>query len=389
MGPVFVDWQPDDDDSLVFMGFPLISAFIDNVILTEVRDDIFIIRQDIWNVPTVCDQDRFSGSFPQYMLGCKGYSGGATKKAVYLKSFTHLCGEDKVGCEALIDTKNSASAAAKTYLAGDAGQITVPSDESIWLVNDPKKVCAASAKGCQALGLPEFDQADSPVLDGWNTVYLKNDPDKYSQSLCRGGELDCEQFKADNSYFYFKNPRNKICEYKLETGQTTPLWYKIKDPVYPVDPNDNTPPEICPTETVALGQVIPQYWAGRCPSDQNYCTAYIDPTSQYEPNLFFNGDFSQDLDSTAGPDGWDGNSQQVSLDPYTVYTLAAHGGPTAIDINCGGGTLASPDSSLAGNSFTVDGASDSARLYLNADSPQSCTMTIAGSLTGEAMIRFS
>ncbi|MCK9401752.1 MAG: hypothetical protein M0Q51_17445, partial [Bacteroidales bacterium] len=66
-------------------------------------------------------------------------------------------------------------------------------------------------------------------------------------------------------------------------------------------------------------------WVGYCPAEYAGCNELIDPVSSFAVNLFFNGDFSQNIDTTDEPerDGWDLNRQQTKIEPNTLYRLAA------------------------------------------------------------------
>ena len=62
-----------------------------------------------------CNQDGSGNDSPQFMLGCKEYTSQIENNTVYLKSFHHLCAEDVVGCESLIDTANSSNPLEETF----------------------------------------------------------------------------------------------------------------------------------------------------------------------------------------------------------------------------------------------------------------------------------
>lgn len=379
LGPVYVTWDPNFPDGLEFSGFGA-NSFIDNIILTEVRDDIFVIKTTPWNVPTVCDEDQFGGSSPQFTLGCKAYK-SSQGKLVNLKSFSNLCGEDKVGCEALIDTYNSTSPFEQVFNTNDKGEIVLPADASVYLVNNPKKSCRSTDKGCQMVGLPELDQKEKAA--DWEDIYLKNNPDKYNQILCKYSELGCEKYTTAKGDYYFKDPKNRTCEYKIKEGEKNYDWYKV-DSGEECKTNDDSDldPAVAANE---LGKVIPvgeclnslsdgqaclkdedcqsnsfpyascSRWAGSCPSDQSSCTEFIDPVSTFAKDLLFNGNFSQDID-TNGADGWstDNNvtgTQEVNLEANTLYTISAlsNGPQNSADLqikinNCPG--IVSPDNSL-------------------------------------------
>lgn len=81
------------------------NAFLDNVVLREVQDSIFVVR-DSWVTPLSCDTAVGDAIRPQEMLGCKEYL-DMNSKQTYLRSFSQLCREKAVGCSAYSDTRNS------------------------------------------------------------------------------------------------------------------------------------------------------------------------------------------------------------------------------------------------------------------------------------------
>lgn len=392
LGPVYTTWDPSFPDGLGFSGFGP-NSYIDNIILTEARDDIFVIKTTPWQVPVSCDQDQFGGSSPQFTLGCKTYK-SSQGKSVNLKSFSNLCGEDKVGCEALIDTHNSTSAFEQIYNYSDQGEAIAPADEIIYLVNNSKKSCKPADKGCQIFGLPELDQKEN--VSSWDAVYLKNDPDKYNQILCKYSELGCEQWKTAKGDYYFKDPKNRVCEYKLKEGEKDYGWYKVGSEEKCKTNNDSSLDPVALANE--LGKIIPageclnspqdgkacskaedcyldlvndplnfpdaycSRWTGQCPTDQSSCAEFIDPASSFSKNLLFNGNFSQDVDAN-GADGWsaDNNAtgqQEINLEAETLYTISAAtqglqnstdlriNFKNCLDINNSPAELTSPDNSL-------------------------------------------
>jgi hypothetical protein len=102
-----------DGSVLVFSPGSASTLYLDNVVLREGEQDITLIKNS-WVTPAVCDQDINGNTSDQYYLGCAEYleSDGA---AVYLRSFSRLCDEDKVGCTGYFETANSDSEAAAMY----------------------------------------------------------------------------------------------------------------------------------------------------------------------------------------------------------------------------------------------------------------------------------
>lgn len=79
-------------------------------------------------------------------------------------------------------------------------------------------------------------------------------------------------------------------------------------------------------------------WTGLCPASDSGCTEYIDPLSKFNSNVIFNADFA-DIDKDGNYfDGWsqDGSnySQEVKLETYALYRIAASGGSTNIELAC-------------------------------------------------------
>jgi hypothetical protein len=86
--------------------------YLDNFKITKISDTNYLIK-DSWDTPAVCDNaityvptndnDR---QMNYAMVGCRQYTDTAGSTH-YLRSFSGLCKSMNVGCEALIDTKNS------------------------------------------------------------------------------------------------------------------------------------------------------------------------------------------------------------------------------------------------------------------------------------------
>ncbi|MDD4272018.1 MAG: carbohydrate binding domain-containing protein, partial [Patescibacteria group bacterium] len=266
--------------------------YIDNITLTEIVDRYYLIKNS-WQTPASCDQELDGTAHDYYMLGCGQYTDRANRN-YYLKSFSELCSESAVGCELMIDTKNSTAIGAEVFngtarndLTGvwtrtannslndwqlsQSGNIisgvnlgnnatltgtydpatrqvvitstincvhtgtvnagfsaisgtlicnndpatkqnwqatiggdgfTVPADEFTYVVYDQSKLCNAEAKGCALLGKPY--KYETTLLYG--DVYLKNNPDKYSQILCSASAVGCQAFTYDKGEKYFKDP---------------------------------------------------------------------------------------------------------------------------------------------------------------------------------------
>lgn len=424
LGPVLVNWMGDGyQDIEINTGGRKI--FIDNVLLKQVTDDIFLV-EDSWFTPQKCDNKLsdpdgsscggVAGSpgrcSPGEMVGCSTYTNVANQM-MNLKSFNQLCRPEAVGCEALIDTKNSDSPYEEKFNQGANNKIegvTVGRDELVYMVNNSAVACDGDSKGCTAYGLPRINNRDEVV--GYNKTYLKNQPDRYQTDLCKLNELWCDAFSTGRSQAYFKDPRNKVCENRYQLYGTTTIsqWFKkgsdeecVVSPYQTIGTGSKAEKE----QPIgwfdnAIGGVNNEYtgWAGACPSGSSGCAEYIDPLARMYSELIYNGDFKQDVNDDKKPDGWSatylpGNdlviksgSQNINLKSDSLYTLwvASSGNMTTI-ISCPDAKLWSPDSSMtyqAGNDDSVmqmirNEAGDvvtSGRFYFERQSATSCTVTV-------------
>lgn len=186
-------------------------VLVDSIVLTEINDSVYLVSTSV----PACPADQ---------VGCSAYrdASGAT---VNLKSFSRICSEQVVGCEALIDTHNSTSPFAETVK-----NVSTPADNIVTVVNKPAYACAADAKGCQAFGLPTFDNEHQ--VTGYTTVYLKNNPDLYSTNLCTDGrnntpnELFCRAYTTTTgTAAFFKDPTGRTCEFRTNNSAAGGQWY--------------------------------------------------------------------------------------------------------------------------------------------------------------------
>lgn len=234
-------------------------VFLDNILLSEVADNLSFVKNS-WTTPAACD-DPFAGAY----LGCQAYT-DLNGSDYTFKSFANLCREEAIGCLAAIDTKNSKSPFSETFHQDDPNsRIIVAADSITYLVPEQDKYCPQAYKGCSELGLPILDRAASTV-NGYQTVYKINDPDKYAQSLCNNEDLYCEEYTSDKGTYYFKDPGNRTCTYQKNvnvSGITTSGWFKT-------DSLETNNPIICSPAEI-------NGWAQACPEDKNLCTEIKDP----------------------------------------------------------------------------------------------------------------
>lgn len=343
VGPIQVTWDPTQDDASTpadeseTLNFRAIGAlaYFDNVVLKQVSSNIYLIK-DSWVTPASCDQTAFGGYLPQAMLGCEEYR-DRTNRQHYLKSFTNLCREEAIGCQKLVDTKNTDSPYEETFNAmcqlpgggvcGDTDNptgpdrttcaceirgaevcavlpgvnscrynttervpdinksedtVVSPADSYTYLIVDNAKFCSPSNLGCTSFGASELD-ADG-VATGYNTVNFLNDTTKYSGAnriLCEKEFQSCEEYTGtDSTKFYFREPGERTCTWKEKVaygGEERSGWWK-KD----ADGNDVP----CYSDYSSAGifgiwknaDAAYDKWVGVCPAEQNLCTKFVDPS---------------------------------------------------------------------------------------------------------------
>ncbi|MDD2807426.1 MAG: carbohydrate binding domain-containing protein [Patescibacteria group bacterium] len=323
MGPFTVDDKPAFDLTSAQLRFKLgtaVTFYLDNIQLKEVTGHTYVIKNS-WQTPMSCDTNPYLNppiAAPQYMLNCQQYR--SSTGAIYnLKSFDSLCRETAVGCEAMIDTYNSASPVEQKFNPNDTlSDVTIPADKLVYLVNRPEFQCASTVKGCEAVGLPSLNTSNN--VTAYSTAYKINDPDKYDTILCKNEEVGCQEYVSETGSDYFKAPGDKVCEYRTIPGTTNLGWF-IRGSV------SNNPD--CPVTQPSVGALHPdgkKGFAGLCPSEYNTCTQFIDPINNVGKNLLYNGNLS-DINNDGTPEGWDilasqdGLVQSFKLKANTSYTL--------------------------------------------------------------------
>lgn len=287
VGPVSINW-PDDGKKFTLVNDSSganSTFYVDSVKLEEVDNNLFLI-QNSWFTPQTCETNPplSYGIASESMLGCRQYRDreGASH---YLKSFTRLCDEERIGCRSLVDVWNSDSVLNGQYNlnvcqggsndrgncndscpAGefcqsdgtcsgsdfntcdcpggtcvddfDADDVLVPADNQINLVIDEAKSCTEDSKGCAELGKPNFNSDGS--VENYTSVYLVNDPDKYISTetsnvegpiLCRDEEYRCEKFTNSlGETNYFVDPAGLTCDYRqeIDIGAASKItgWFK-------------------------------------------------------------------------------------------------------------------------------------------------------------------
>ena len=211
-------------------------------------------------------------------------------------------------------------------------QAHVPDDRLMYLVINKSATCDSGAKGCTALGLPTLTvdkdgqeavkktkDAKGVETEVWSNQFYRLDPDMaeapaLNNPLCRRSESGCGEFKdAKGAAVYFKDPGDKVCEYRKVTdpnGGTDAAygWYRkkldqksadekcVSEDYYNIGINNlimNSDRE----DNIATTTDVETYagWVGACPKKEDKCTAFVDPTdiqkSSYgKPYYFINDD---------------------------------------------------------------------------------------------------
>lgn len=277
---------------------------------------------------------------------CGGYEGCEQYKDTdnsdhYLKSFTGLCSEQAVGCEALIDTEDSNNPYYDVY--NDSNEFTeddvaVAADSIQYYTVTGDSLCSAEESACTVFGEPDLDARFE--VESFETTYFINDPDSYDTILCEQQSLQCSEFTSldGNTVKYFKSPGDKTCSYNTSLG----YWVIDGDadntecPVQYGDPtsegaqplgavcnggersglmcshDDDCPAADGDTGTYRCVSDASYYsgWVGSCQSSYAGCTMYVDPNTR---SLVENQSFEADAEDNDGgfseedglPDEWE------------------------------------------------------------------------------------
>ncbi|MCX6784881.1 MAG: hypothetical protein NTV81_03015 [Candidatus Komeilibacteria bacterium] len=249
-------------------------ALLDNVVLQELPDNFYVIENS-WVTPAECT--------PNYE-NCRQYQ-VSSGELVALTGFSRICSAQSKGCQAFIDTRNSKLQSSATYSQGEGvNDITIPNDRLLYLVLQSNKACSANEKACQAFGLPQVNLAN-PLVGTTNvdTVYFKNDPDKYNQGsspiLCTNQELFCSAFSG-KAYFDPAPKQATSSSFKVCSWQND-KWQKLDGsgecPTASMSPNNVA---VNPNnENYLLSPDQPGFsgWAASCSPSDNLCKEYRDP----------------------------------------------------------------------------------------------------------------
>lgn len=328
------------------------SFFIDNLTLTAVTDHYYLIKGSS-QIPDVCSYDMMDNyQGPNYNLGCAQYT-DSNQTTNNLHSFSSLCQDSAVGCELMINTKNSSAPEGQKI----NGNVVSP-HEAIYAVYDESKLCTSDNAGCSRVG---YQQAGSASVV-WTDVYKKIVPDNYGTTSCQASEVGCEAWTDNNkNTTYFKNPGPDVCEYRAphQAGQSGDAWFEItkrcdvngdgKISVNEVsstpcvydgdcaagvkciqDISNDHPCSVSYLKTIGYGgpgnQVpVPNTKVGLCSAIAAGCSEYVDPVSTYSVNLVNNSILETNTNNVI--EGWTSNSngtysQIITTVPNKLYIFS-------------------------------------------------------------------
>ena len=292
IGPIRLETVPTSPE-IIFRGFTR-DSYLDNITLLRVSEHLYLIR-DSWYTPISCDMNNQGVYLPQAQLGCEGYTDNLGL-SYYLKSFERLCTEDAVGCEGFINTFNSVSTAEEVFNEGEGGaEVIVPGDKVEYYVYDETHACSEEAKGCEAFGQPVLAQ-DGRSVNVYADIYLINNPQTYSSTLCTTDAAYCDEFISDGAKYYFKSPEGKTCEFREKVkiaGIEYSGWFRsgVDTPCYPAFLSGGNIYGIWRN-----GDENYDAWYGICPAEYHTCTQFLDPADvSYEnpegqPYYYLNND---------------------------------------------------------------------------------------------------
>lgn len=344
--------------------------FIDNLVLSEVSDRYYFIK-DSWKTPDVCYYDilgEYQGA--NYNLGCQQYQ-SRSGQVHNLRQFSKLCQDSSVGCELLVDTRNSTNPASQSWTGGVATSscatgdgdncTTVGADQFVYAVYDQKYECSNVDQGCRRIGYPVSYNPNLSVQNLYQDAYVRDNPDKYGNITCGSKAIGCDAWSYVESgkvfTAYFRDPGNQACQWRRGTDNLY-NWFKKKisrcdlnkDGKITIATEDRACASdsdcsggkcildnndyFCPVDKLktigygGLGNNVkqPDGWAGICDKASAGCTEYIDPISVFNPNMLTNPDFQTE----AVKDDWkkDGDSiyQEVLLEKSKLYIFEVKNG---------------------------------------------------------------
>lgn len=320
LGPLHVDTVTASDAVLLQLEASP-KVFVDNIILKESVSNLTVVANS-WKTPASCDQPFVGAN-----LGCQQYK-GPNNTTLALRSFSQICRQEAVGCQAVINTQNSNSPYQEIYHPGDKSQITVPADTLEYVVVDQKKTCSAAYQGCMMMGKPTFNrdlpETDPDYVKTYTPVFQINDPDRYNQQLCQDSGLFCQEYSdTKGNSVYYRDPYNRTCTYKEGVsiqGVSFSGWFQtdsLQAGRTPIGCYSQGIPPLTQDQFAIHPTADPLYggWVGTCPASQNQCSEFVDTQATDGDNLFFNASFTN---GTAGWASWSAYGNTLGASTFTA-----------------------------------------------------------------------
>lgn len=283
--------------------------YLDNFILTEITDRYYLIKGSS-KIPDICYYDIFDNyQGADYNLGCSAYK-DRNGIGHNLHNFSDLCSSSSVGCEQVISTENYTPYGPGIWGDTNGNEvcdsdeddcISVDGDKAMYLVYDVSKQCTGDNMGCSRLG----EAVSGSNATEWSDVFKKNQPNEYDKTLCEKSSVGCSKWPlADGSgYSYFRDPGSNACVYRSgsASGAGQKAWYKT-------GVSGDELCEVSYLKTIGYGNrvPVPSKNAGICSPQASTCTEYIDPQSNFNPDL---------LNTSS--------ANKVELKANTLYILSA------------------------------------------------------------------
>jgi hypothetical protein len=231
---------------------------------------------------------------------------------VTLRTFSQICRQEAVGCQAVVNTQNSNSPYQQIYHAGDKSQVTVPADSLEYVVVDQKKSCSAAYQGCMLMGRPTFNrdlpETDPGYVKTYTPVFQINDPDRYDQQLCQDSGLFCQEYSdSKGKSVYYRDPYNRTCTYKEGVSIQGVLfngWFQtesLQSGQTPIGCYSQGIPPLTQDQFAIHPTADPLYqgWVGTCPASQSQCSEFVDTQATDGVNLFADPSFANGTASWA------------------------------------------------------------------------------------------
>jgi hypothetical protein len=242
--PIYLYVKPEGGD-----------AVLDNIVLED-SSSLFLLQNQYdfqgnpsidSSVPQECNTDytkdppAYSKDNPQpYQLYCQAYTTDNNQDIAFKSNGVDLCKDDVVGCQAFINTWNTASPLSRTFwprgpdepgLDNKADKYFTPEDAIEYVVAGAEAKCKPQEIGCTMLGLESRDHAGK--VSAINEAYLIDDPDQYQDLetpiACKAAEDQCQIYnkKEDGKEAYFKDPGARACARQRSLiGGDKLDWYK-------------------------------------------------------------------------------------------------------------------------------------------------------------------